>query len=221
MICDALIGEFSEAEIESFKSNLVRLRQNFELHRWDLSTLLSSTLKVSNQFVQVPKKGWSEELRQEYLKFFAGFPNPTNKFQTPSAELANLWRLYLERHAAQKQYPYVQTTLLFAEAYFSVQQAIDIDSLRFAIDKVFSENSREYNIALTALLYAHSYCSSGTGHFATYRDLKTLSSINDVFLYRDRVVYDYFTKKLIVISRLFARGSMSKVLLRNYSRELL
>ncbi|UYL09435.1 DNA adenine methylase [Bdellovibrio sp. SKB1291214] len=199
VICEALIGAFSPSEIEEFKEKLIPLRKKFELHRWDLSTLLGPSLKESNRFVQIPKRGWTEELRHEYLKFFATFPNPTNGFKTPSADLENLWRLYQERSTNQKQYPYVQTTLLFAEAYFSLQQAIDIDSLRYAIQEVFHLDSRGYHIAMTALLYAHSYCSSGTGHFATYRDLKTLYSITDVFLYRDRVVYDYFLKKLIEI----------------------
>jgi adenine-specific DNA-methyltransferase len=199
VICEALIGKYSQTEIEIFKGKLIPLREKFEIHRWDLSTLLNFTLQESNRFVQVPKRTWTEELREEYLKFFATFPNPTNKFQTPSAELARLWMLYRERNADSKLFPYVQTTLLFSEAYFSLQQAIDIDSLRYAIDEVFPKDTREYNIAMTALLYAHSYCSSGTGHFATYRDLRTLNSINDVFLYRARVVYDYFLKKLIEI----------------------
>ena len=48
---------------------------------------------------------------------------------------------------------------------------------------------------MTALIYAHSYCSSGTGHFAQFRDLKDVKSVNDTFLYRDRSAWDYFEKK--------------------------
>jgi adenine-specific DNA-methyltransferase len=95
-------------------------------------------------------------------------------------------------------FPYLQTTFLFAETYFSFRQCIDIDSLRYAIDKTF-EDQIEKNIALSALIYAHSYCSSGTGHFAMFRDLKDVKSINDVFLYRDRDVWAYFEKKFLEI----------------------
>lgn len=72
---------------------------------------------------------------------------------------------------------------------------MDIDSIRFAIDTTVNDPILK-SIFLTALIYAYSYCSSGTGHFAMFRDLKDVNSIEDTFIYRKKRVWEYFLSKV-------------------------
>lgn len=199
VICDALISSSSKKLSFTSKEALKQIKKYFNKNQAELISLFSNTLKVSDEFAETEKKSWTDKGRKTYIKFTEEFPSPLNKFQTKNKELEELYGMYLERGKKNSLFPYLQTTFLFAETYFSFGQCIDIDSLRYAIDKYFKDPI-EKNIALTALIYAHSYCSSGTGHFAMFRDLKDVKSINDVFLYRDRDVWSYFEKKFLEIT---------------------
>jgi adenine-specific DNA-methyltransferase len=44
-------------------------------------------------------------------------------------------------------------------------------------------------------MFAMSYTSQGTGHYAQYRDAKTFSSMTDILIYRRRSFVDYFIRK--------------------------
>jgi adenine-specific DNA-methyltransferase len=155
--------------------------------------ILRNTLKKSSEFLLIEKNNWNEKERRRYLKFIEEFPSPVNIFKTPNKELEEIKNIYFD--ITENRKIFVQTIFLFGETYFGLNQCIDIDSIRYAIDKSL-KNKYEKDIALTALIYAYSYCSSSTGHFAQFRDLKDLGSINDVFLYRKRKVWVYFLKKL-------------------------
>jgi len=66
---------------------------------------------------------------------------------------------------SHKRTPYALFSMYFASAYFGVRQALEIDCLRYAIDRV-SEERREYY--LYALILAASHCAASPGHFAQY-----------------------------------------------------
>jgi adenine-specific DNA-methyltransferase len=163
-----------------------------------LTKMLKKTLQSSNDFVTRSQGQWDEKSRKEYLAFFETFPCPENEFKTENKELKKLKTEYFSRNKDHKIFPYLQTTFLFSETYFSLEQAIDIDSIRYAIDKVFVDEISA-SISLSALMYAHSYCSSGTGHFAMFRDITSVKSAQDVFKYRPKIAMDYFQKKLLEI----------------------
>jgi adenine-specific DNA-methyltransferase len=79
--------------------------------------------------------------------------------------------------------------------YFSTEQAISIDSLVYAISCLKGQNAPLKEPLMAALIHAYSYNSAGTGHFAQFRDMSTLSSVKDVFHYRKQSVIDYFLRK--------------------------
>ncbi len=54
----------------------------------------------------------------------------------------------------------------------------------------------DFAVVLTALMHAMAYCSQGTGHFAQYRDAKTLSSMRDISIYRRKKLDELFLKKV-------------------------
>lgn len=173
----------------------------------------SKTYKKSNLFVDIKNNCWTEKNRLDYLKFFNLFPSSSNNFQTSNKELALLKNMYFEN----KKDLYLQTTFLFSETYFSFEQALDIDSIRYAIDVVV-ENDILKNLFLSALIYAYSYCSSGTGHFAMYRDLTDLSSIEDTFIYRKKRVWEYFIKKVdeLILFHEFIPNKVYKSFCKDY-----
>lgn len=68
-------------------------------------------------------------------------------------------------------HPYRLCALTFAHGYFGLRQAIEIDSIRFAIDDALRQGDlgiEQGDWALLALLQAASVCASTPGHFAQY-----------------------------------------------------
>jgi adenine-specific DNA-methyltransferase len=175
---------------------IFNIEKEFIKNKEVLLKSLSKTLFESERFVAIKKGQWNDALRQEYLDFFNTFPSPLNGFKTNNKELQKLKDNYFSMNKSRKlKLPYFQTTFLFAETYFSLEQTIDIDSIRYAIDKVVDDDLLK-SIFLSALIYAHSYCSSGTGHFAMFRDIADVSAIEDIFIYRSKRIWDFFIRKL-------------------------
>jgi adenine-specific DNA-methyltransferase len=88
---------------------------------------------------------------------------------------------------------YQLVTGYFSFAYFGLQQAIEIDSLRFAIDAVPVERRPYY---LSCLLRAASECAAAPGHFAQFlvpRDKRTAAYIARM---RSRSILDRFYRAL-------------------------
>lgn len=70
----------------------------------------------------------------------------------------------MEDNLKNKYLTYFQDN--FSDTYFSKEQCIEIDSIRYAIEKV--ENEYKKALYLICLMYAMSKCESTTGHFAQY-----------------------------------------------------
>lgn len=81
----------------------------------------------------------------------------------------------------------------YSGTWWSAYQCLWIDAIRKEI-----ENYREhpiYPVLMSSLMFAMAYCSQGTGHYAQYRDAKTISSMKDISIYRIRDISQYFTRK--------------------------
>ncbi|MGP1353824.1 MAG: DNA adenine methylase [Parasphingopyxis sp.] len=90
-------------------------------------------------------------------------------------------------------FPYCLFVRYFTQGYFSFQQAIEIDSIRYAISKSSKDRRAFY---LAALLQAVSHCSASSGHFAQFlapRDSKNTKYIARI---RSRSVLERFWKAL-------------------------
>ncbi|MDD3592379.1 MAG: DNA adenine methylase [Sulfurovum sp.] len=191
IIAKSLIESSSIELTEDIHHTIFMLEKEYLKNKEKLIKLFSKTYDDSNFFVDIKKGEWTDKLREDYLQFTSKFPSPSNKFKTSQKELTLLKDLYFSKDKST----YLQTVFLFSETYFSLEQAMDIDSVRYAIDMVIEDEVLK-SVFLSALIYAYSYCSSGTGHFAMFRDLKDLSSIEDTFIYRKKRVWEYFLKKL-------------------------
>ena len=83
-------------------------------------------------------------------------------------------------------------TKYYSVTYWSYEQCAWIDSIRAAAETY--RNTLIYGAILSALVYAMSYTSQGTGHFAQYRDI-TAANMQDVLIYRTKQIWPLFEKK--------------------------
>lgn len=87
----------------------------------------------------------------------------------------------------------------YSGTWWSANQCFWIDALRQVADEYLEEkkiNQGQFNIVLTALMHAMAYASQGTGHYAQYRDAKSVASMKDINIYRQKDVALLFTRKL-------------------------
>lgn len=87
----------------------------------------------------------------------------------------------------------------YSGTWWSAEQCLWIDAIKQAIDKRVKNKEfgqAEYALAMSTLLHAMAYSSQGTGHYAQYRDAKTVSSMLDINIYRQKRLQDLFINKL-------------------------
>lgn len=89
-------------------------------------------------------------------------------------------------------------TKYYSGTWWSAEQCAWIDALRCVADRyvrlgILSEG--DSRIFLSCLMHAMAYCGQGTGHYAQYRDAKTLSALADINGYRQKNVGDLFARK--------------------------
>lgn len=69
-----------------------------------------------------------------------------------------------------------------------------IDLLRQFADKY--RDQQIYYSMISSIMYAMSYCTQSTGHFAQYRDGNTIEAMNNIIIYRIKNLLELFLKKL-------------------------
>lgn len=82
----------------------------------------------------------------------------------------------------------------YSGTYWSFEQCVWIDSLRKCADKY--KGNQLYFAILSSIMFAMSYTTQSTGHFAQYRDGNSLEAMNNIIIYRSKNIYDLFIKKL-------------------------
>lgn len=104
-----------------------------------------------------------------------------------------------ELRKARDSFPYRLATLNFAWGYFGLLQAIELDSIRYAIDEgrrrrlISSEQARW---ATLALLQAASRIASAPGHFAQFLRGESPASLRRILGSRHRSAWDAFLDDL-------------------------
>lgn len=98
-----------------------------------------------------------------------------SNYLTRRSQSARVVRTRTSYHLGQRHTPYCLFTMTYAGGYIGLEQATEIDSLRFAIDglarqKMISSDTRRW--MLIALCRALGRVSNSTGHFAQYLTVK-------------------------------------------------
>ncbi len=204
-------GPLTKDEILTLLGN--NYRSNYEA----LKELLPGLAECSESYKNIAE--WNDENRTRYIEFAEAFAVSALGGKTHDEELVRLQKEYVKRSTAPRTFPYLQTVAVFSEMYFSLDQAMAIDSIRYSIDQLPKSSSYLKYSLFAALIHAYSYASAGTGHFAQFRDLSTLSSIKDVFLYRKKSVLDLFLRKaeeILSESKKNAFAKHNKAFTRDY-----
>lgn len=81
----------------------------------------------------------------------------------------------------------------FSGTYWTFQQCAWIDSIRSVADEY--RDSQYYYPILSSLMFAMSYNSQSTGHYAQYRDATSEKSMLDILIYRRKEILPFFIRK--------------------------
>lgn len=96
---------------------------------------------------------------------------------------------------APDAFPARLCAITFAWGYFGLQQAIELDSIRFALDESLREGAltnQQHEWGLLSMLQAASVCASTPGHFAQYLGGASERSLARVLKQRRRSPWDEF-----------------------------
>jgi adenine-specific DNA-methyltransferase len=95
----------------------------------------------------------------------------------------------------------------YSGTYWSFEQCLWIDALRKVADEY--KETPLYYIIISSLMFAMSYNSQSTGHFAQYRDATSVSSKDDILIYRQKEIVPFFKNKFIQLQN-FESGNELK-----------
>lgn len=122
----------------------------------------------------------------EYREFVAGTPIPDLELEPGEVDrhyepLASRFvALIKDRQRDPSVLPYALMTLYYQNVYFGIRQAMCLDSIRAAIDRIPPEDpfqQEKRSLYLTALVQAASVSTSGTSHFAQPRSIQKDSEL--------------------------------------------
>ena len=82
----------------------------------------------------------------------------------------------------------------YSGTYWSFEQCLWIDALKKAADKY--KDQQIYFAIISSIMYAMSYSTQSTGHFAQYRDGNTIEAMTNIIVYRSKNIFELFSKKL-------------------------
>lgn len=150
-------GGFSRAQASD---TLARLREPMAANLAELTDMLQGLLAEEAQ-VLTAAADWPA-LAARYADFVARTP------AYPDGGVSGLWDPVAEVGARRKDPasgPYCLVSAYFANLYFGVRQAIELDSLRYAIDQLDDEVARAWALG-TLVVAASAVATTYGGHFA-------------------------------------------------------
>jgi adenine-specific DNA-methyltransferase len=184
------------------------------------SSVLSGTLRNQVSILSNDIQQYSSVLAKTYLTSYdwENYPNILNEIIDKASEKVNLFKsaypnltfnyfddLTLEQfnelELAQRRLIDMEFSSTFSHlfvknysgTYWSYEQCLWIDAIREVADEYLNEPV--YYAIISSLMYAMSYNSQSTGHYAQYRDANKVSSMNDIISYRHKEILPFFIRK--------------------------
>jgi adenine-specific DNA-methyltransferase len=175
------------------------IKSLFNIHANDIqaySAVLSNTYLSNLKSAIKPDE--LEKIKLKTNSLVNEFQNKYNQFRYDYTEASTLEE-FIKLEEAQQALIDVEFKIgfhLFAKnysgTYWSYEQCIWIDSLRAVAEQY--KGTVEYYAILSSLIFAMSYVSQSTGHYAQFRDM-TKDNMLDIVGYRKRDIWSYFEKK--------------------------
>lgn len=175
------------------------LRDEYNIHTNDIqqySSIFSNTYLLNLNRLIAPQQ--LQEIEERVSSLVTEFKDRFPQFKFDYSEITN----YLDLAKLEKGQQnlihfdfgigFNLFTKYYSGTYWSYEQCIWIDSIRAIAEDYIGTPS--YYVILSALIFAMSYSSQSTGHFAQYRDV-TESNMNDILIYRHKNIWNLFSKK--------------------------
>jgi adenine-specific DNA-methyltransferase len=160
-------------------------------NREGLRSVLEKWLDKESEHLQ--RAPLTESSMEDFARFQADFPYVSTLTAGPNAALRRVMKDLLNSAKANTG-PWCLFSTYFNNSYFSLSQAIEIDSYRRAID-ILGSDKHLRSTALACLMHACAYCTPGAGHFAQFRQPNSMASYEDILKYRNRSISEYFFSK--------------------------
>ncbi len=178
----ALIEHHSSDIIESLNSDIV-FGKYYNDNKKELSKRFSKPLKTERQLLKNIQELYYGKTFDEFTDFFnkSAYINNTNNVHDSFKDCLIYFNTkelgkYRLKH---KQFPYTLFTLYYGNPYFSIQQCIEIDSIKYSIDKLLESaiiNDEQHSIYLSFLIYCLNLIVISVGdHFAQPQKIKQVS----------------------------------------------
>lgn len=107
-------------------------------------------------------------------------------------------------------------TKFYSGTYWSYRQCVYIDSIRAVAEEYIGQPL--YFAIMSSLIFAMSYTSQSTGHFAQYRDANSETSMQDILIYRRREIWPYFERKFKELTTLInGNGKQHRITTLDYN----
>lgn len=100
-----------------------------------------------------------------------------------------------KRREKPYSFPFTLFCIYYADSFFSMEQCVEIDSLRYAIENVIDSTKKA--VYLSCLMYAISKTVNSSGHFAEYLNHNSLESSKTILEQRRDSVLSHFLNKLL------------------------
>ena len=186
-------GGFSRQKARELLDEILPKAQS---HATDVAGTLDTFLSQEDALLHDPA---GPDLLKRYLSFHQSFPT--------YPDVVRAWPLIEnveERKKDPSCYPYILFTAYFANSFLGLRQAVEVDSLRFAIDQLSSEAKQRW--ALGALVASVSrLATTYGGHFAQplVRNWEnvTLSKLRQILQKRIYSVIHEFSVRLMDLAK--------------------
>ncbi len=192
-VCDLFAGSCSiSAALRrryNFISNDIQNYSRILAHTYfsDLSSYNSEELIEQIDTIVSKHLSWFEE---NYNDFFFDYSKVDTIEEYQRIELSQR-ALYTDENFETDFHLF---TKYYSGTYWSFEQCVWIDALRKTAEHF--HDAPVYYAILSSIMFAMSYSTQSTGHFAQYRDGNTDEAVNNIIYYRQKSLYDLFKKKL-------------------------
>lgn len=169
------------------------LYKSYKEHMCLLQNECSDALMKEQTIFHMDMKDPSTVL-EKYLEFIQSF----DLYSTTDCVSEKILTKIAERKSDHKKVPYCLFTYYFSNIYFGLEQCNQIDSLRYAIDKIDDKENREWLLGIL-IISVSSVASNYAGHFAQPKKLDKIS-LYSMIEKRKRSVWLEFSRRLFAIA---------------------
>ena len=133
-----------------------------------------------------------EGIFDRYQRFIENYP-----LYSSDKDSSSSWAdsIVAEKRKIPKQLPYCLFTTYFANIYFGLEQCIQLDSLRYAIDQISDGKDREWALGVL-IMVSYQIATGHAGHFAQPKKL-TIKNIKSVLEKRQMPAKLEFSRRFL------------------------